>query len=652
MHAAMSFIQKMNLGEIKMELVYSYIKGYGDLLNNVEINYSQDYVAKIEDEKLIINKQTCPIHNYYMKPINNITMLLGKNGAGKTTLLEFLALNRADRIDEDKNILSSSGLPVSGFILYHLKDDFFAVDVIGSEKAFFSLKNLNLESAKEYVPYYKNHMNFVVKYTNGEIVYYRQLAERFCEDENLDLNYAYITSKSSTNRAKDNNRDTYTESYLFRRYYYYWEECGLEKIYRYLIEINDIDNKSKKKDIVFNITGHYELNYYLNLGKHGARLNSFEKRLREMIDGQCNEMVLNEKIKFKIDWLKRAIMYYFVSEIVNRLEPDSKEDELAPIDKLFKEIESINETGINWLEHVLMKVIHLVKIRNKDYEYSEGSKYISHEDEIIKEFLGILDELEIDNFVENAIVIDCGASSVDVNVCKLLHWYDKYDTWDITYPTYYKNTLNCHLTNMSDGERSIIGILGCIIEAYERLDKNATLVLVIDEPDRNLHPEMARKFINVLAEALNESISNDVQIVLSSHSPFMVTDILPENVYLMGQGGAVQQLENKECTFATNIYHILEESFMLESLFGEYSSNYLNDLVRRFQRGDVADEEKEELNKIIDKIGEPYIHNQLRDMYAERFYHSDGKLQIIEKLKQEKDETKLAKIKNILEEND
>ena len=174
MHAAMSFIQKMNLGEIKMELVYSYIKGYGDLLNNVEINYSQDYVAKIEDEKLIINKQTCPIHNYYMKPINNITMLLGKNGAGKTTLLEFLALNRADRIDEDKNILSSSGLPVSGFILYHLKDDFFAVDVIGSEKAFFSLKNLNLESAKEYVPYYKNHMNFVVKYTNGEIVYYRQ----------------------------------------------------------------------------------------------------------------------------------------------------------------------------------------------------------------------------------------------------------------------------------------------------------------------------------------------------------------------------------------------------------------------------------------------------------------------------------------------
>ena len=76
-----------------MELVYVWIKEYGKVLKDIEVNFGSEFIFKYDKNKktLCINKNQYYIKNFFNTKgnnnISNITGIIGKNGSGKSNLI-------------------------------------------------------------------------------------------------------------------------------------------------------------------------------------------------------------------------------------------------------------------------------------------------------------------------------------------------------------------------------------------------------------------------------------------------------------------------------------------------------------------------------------------------------------------------------------
>lgn len=66
-------------------------------------------------------------------------------------------------------------------------------------------------------------------------------------------------------------------------------------------------------------------------------------------------------------------------------------------------------------------------------------------------------------------------------------------------------------------------------------------------------------------------------------------------------------------------------------------------------KNDIAKEQLEGIKKVIDRIGEKTVKNKMMQMYKK---WEDNRSEIIMRILNEKDENKINKIKEILENND
>lgn len=80
-----------------MELIYLYIKQCENVFENVEFNFSSNYIATMKNNELLVKENQNTVKNYYGNNVNSVSMFLGKNGMGKSTLLDILGMNREDR---------------------------------------------------------------------------------------------------------------------------------------------------------------------------------------------------------------------------------------------------------------------------------------------------------------------------------------------------------------------------------------------------------------------------------------------------------------------------------------------------------------------------------------------------------------------------
>ena len=114
-----------------MELIYLYIRKYENIFEDVEFNFSSNYVATIKNNQLFVEDNKNAVKKYYGDKVNSVVMFLGQNGMGKSTLLDILGMNRNDKIT-DTYIRQSSELKAksSYFILYHLYEDYFAFEFV------------------------------------------------------------------------------------------------------------------------------------------------------------------------------------------------------------------------------------------------------------------------------------------------------------------------------------------------------------------------------------------------------------------------------------------------------------------------------------------------------------------------------------------
>ena len=180
-------------------------------------------------------------------------------------------------------------------------------------------------------------------------------------------------------------------------------------------------------------------------------------------------------------------------------------------------------------------------------------------------------------------------------------------------------------TCLSTGEYQYAKVLGglqdCLILALTDKDRKKTelsKIILLDEPETYMHPELARRFVSELHRITAKyPEAPPVQIIIGTHSPFMLSDALPEEVIRLDidreTGNAIVMPGTEKNYFGANIHTILADGFFLRYTIGEDSRIFLQQAFNDLREAeDHADAPGKKTQQIIRRAREllPYIGDQ------------------------------------------
>lgn len=165
------------------------------------------------------------------------------------------------------------------------------------------------------------------------------------------------------------------------------------------------------------------------------------------------------------------------------------------------------------------------------------------------------------------------------------------------------------LEDFSDGEQNQLRYR---YELNEYLKQDNPVWWYIDEPERSLHPEWARRFIDDYINAYNSVIKylykkgnkrvlqRNHTVLFTTHSPFILTDLTNDYIIFLSK-----EKRSHESAFLGNIGQLLVNNMFLSNTMGEHSKQLINQLIQT-----LNDSEK---NESIDKTKVKLIFNEIGD---------------------------------------
>lgn len=177
-------------------------------------------------------------------------------------------------------------------------------------------------------------------------------------------------------------------------------------------------------------------------------------------------------------------------------------------------------------------------------------------------------------------------------------------------------------TGISTGEEAFLSHFARLNEVKEDL-YHKTIWLLVDEGDLYFHPQWQKEYFNNLITYVKFLFPrNKVQIIISTHSPFIASDLPKQNLIFLKKnvngGCEVANSETQKETFGNNIHELYADSFYLtDALIGEFAKNKINDVITILQNKKAL-RNPESIRQLINIIGEPIIKTKLLEMLAER----------------------------------
>jgi restriction system-associated AAA family ATPase len=128
--------------------------------------------------------------------------------------------------------------------------------------------------------------------------------------------------------------------------------------------------------------------------------------------------------------------------------------------------------------------------------------------------------------------------------------------------------------SLSDGEHQFINIFGTILMTN---DDNS--IFLLDEPETHFNPIWRRLFVSNL-KGITKRRKQDLYI--TSHSPFIVSDIQKDNVYIFERvsKGHIEIKPPIVETFGSSFSNILKMVFGMEDIMSEQGKTFIDDLLK------------------------------------------------------------------------
>lgn len=231
---------------------------------------------------------------------------------------------------------------------------------------------------------------------------------------------------------------------------------------------------------------------------------------------------------------------------------------------------------------------------------------------------------------------DSGRIKQILDCCKLIY----FDYINI----YFTHDGTDNRIQLSSGETTFLRLLARLHSIAQNIKESKSILLFLDEGELGMHPQWQKSYLDILHNILPIMFekSTKIQLVFTSHSPFIVSDLPKENIIFLRKGKKDDgYLENKcivtsrnEQTFGQNIHTLFADSFFMESgLIGEFAKNKINTeiitVINGFNKeNSITKEQAESLSKKIEMIGEPLIKRKLTMMLEEKVAEAQIEIQI------------------------
>ena len=183
---------------------------------------------------------------------------------------------------------------------------------------------------------------------------------------------------------------------------------------------------------------------------------------------------------------------------------------------------------------------------------------------------------------------------------------------------------------LSSGEQQFIHTIQSVIYHLNNLQsahlgasqriKYEYVNIIYDEIELYFHPDYQRRFISDLLKAF-ERIYMDannrikaINILLLTHSPFILSDIPVENIMLLDLDRKTRRSVPRKAesqTFAANINELLANSFFLNgTLMGSFAETKIRTLIENIKDKRAITEED---NKLLEMVGDSFLKSSLNN---------------------------------------
>lgn len=185
--------------------------------------------------------------------------------------------------------------------------------------------------------------------------------------------------------------------------------------------------------------------------------------------------------------------------------------------------------------------------------------------------------------------------------------------------------------HLSSGEKQQIYTISSMVYQLHHLNsagkgkiqyRNANVIF--DEVDLYFHPNYQKKLVDYVLRVIDklklENICN-INIMMATHSPFILSDIQKNNILYLENGNDVS---NKVAInpLGANISDVLSQSFFLtDGFMGEYVRKKLNNIVDALSsKASISEAQLDEMESIILNVGEPLLRETIARMLIEKRY--------------------------------
>jgi restriction system-associated AAA family ATPase len=158
--------------------------------------------------------------------------------------------------------------------------------------------------------------------------------------------------------------------------------------------------------------------------------------------------------------------------------------------------------------------------------------------------------------------------------------------------------------SLSDGEHQLVHTIGlCLLFRHE------PALFLLDEPETHLNPDW-RSYVSTLRAALEaDAATKDVmrEVLLTSHSPFIISDCRKENVLVFEKNNGKVEWHNPDFnTFGASANAITIKVFGRMETIGDYALQKLTDLRQRLEADEspaaLIEQADDELGDSVEKV--------------------------------------------------
>ena len=165
-----------------------------------------------------------------------------------------------------------------------------------------------------------------------------------------------------------------------------------------------------------------------------------------------------------------------------------------------------------------------------------------------------------------------------------------------------------YIKSLSDGEYQLIHTIGLCL-----LFRHKPCLFLLDEPETHLNPDWRASYISTLRDALevNDPDRPPVmrEVLLTSHSPFIISDCREENVLVFSKYEKTDKVTWSRPnfkTFGASANAITMKIFGQTETIGDYAMETLKQLRERLERGEDPDDlikvADQELGDSVEKV--------------------------------------------------